>query len=51
MEHVERWLAEPSLRQSLAPNHQRLLSEKVDVADWFVKFLEAGAPLATIKRR
>jgi predicted glycosyltransferase len=40
MAHVDRWLAEPSLRQSLAPQHQRLLVDKVDVAQWFVDFLE-----------
>lgn len=38
--HVDRWLAEPSLRQTLAPQHARLLSDKVDVAAWFVDFLE-----------
>ncbi|HKY38364.1 MAG TPA: glycosyltransferase [Polyangiaceae bacterium] len=43
--HVDRWLLEPHLRQSLAPNHQRLMAEKVDVARWFVEFLEAGATL------
>jgi uncharacterized protein len=50
MAHVDRWLAEPSLRQSLASQHQRLLADKVDMADWFVKFLEAGAPLPTYPR-
>jgi uncharacterized protein len=42
--HVDRWLAEPSLRQSLAPQHQRLLADKVDVAEWFVDYLENRAP-------
>jgi hypothetical protein len=45
MSHVDRWLAESSLRASLQANHQRLLADKVDVARWFVDFLEAGAPL------
>jgi uncharacterized protein len=45
MAHLERWLAEPSLRGSLLGASKRLLSEKVDVAQWFVSFLEAGAPL------
>jgi uncharacterized protein len=49
MAHVDRWIAEPSLRASLAPSHQRLLADKVDTADWFVRFIEAGAPLATFK--
>jgi uncharacterized protein len=44
--HVDRWLAEPSLRQTLAPQHQRLLADKVDVADWFVNYLETRAPRA-----
>jgi predicted glycosyltransferase len=51
MNHVDRWLAAASLRQSLAGNHARLLAEKVDVADWFVNFLEAGAPLPTCRKR
>lgn len=46
MAHVDRWLAEPSLRQSLAPQHQRLLADKVDVAEWFVDYLETRAPRA-----
>ena len=50
MSHVDRWLAEPSLRASLKPNHQRLLDDKVDVARWFIDFLEAGAPLPTYRR-
>jgi uncharacterized protein len=45
MAHLERWLAQPSLRESLAENHRRLLSDKVDMAEWFINFLEAGAPL------
>lgn len=49
--HLERWLLQPSLRASMADAHQRLLSEKVDVAQWFVSFLEAGAPLPTYHRR
>ena len=49
--HVDRWLAQPSLRESLAGNHARLLADKVDMAEWFVEFLEAGAPLPTYRRR
>jgi predicted glycosyltransferase len=49
--HLERWLAAPSLRSTLADSHQRLLCDKVDIADWFVRFLEAGAPLPTYRRR
>jgi uncharacterized protein len=45
MAQLERWLAEPNLREALASNHARLLSENVDVAEWFTAFLEAGAPL------
>jgi uncharacterized protein len=44
--HVDRWLAEPSLRQTLAPQHARLLADKVDVAQWFVDYLETRAPRA-----
>lgn len=44
MAHVDRWLAEPSLRQTLAPQHQRLLADKVDVAQWFIDYLETRAP-------
>lgn len=44
LSHVDRWLAEPSLRQSLAPQHARLLADKVDVAEWFVDYLENRAP-------
>jgi predicted glycosyltransferase len=51
MEHLDRWLAEPSLRASLSPSHQRLIADKVDMADWFVRFLEAGAPLPTYRPR
>jgi hypothetical protein len=43
--HLERWLAEPNLRALMAPSRQKLLAEKLDVADWLTKFLEAGAPL------
>jgi predicted glycosyltransferase len=49
MQHVDRWLAEPSLRESLRPNHERLLRDKVDIAEWFVRFLESGAPLPTYR--
>ena len=41
--HVDRWLAEPSLRQSLAPAHAQLLKDKVDVSEWFVEFMERRA--------
>lgn len=51
MAHVDRWLAEPSLRASLAASHRQLLTDKVDMADWFVKFLEAGAPLPVYRAR
>lgn len=43
--HLDRWLAEPNLRASMAPRRQKLLSEKLDVAEWLTTFLEAGAPL------
>jgi uncharacterized protein len=46
MAHVDRWLAEPSLRDSLRPQHQRLLADKVDMAEWFVDYLETRAPRA-----
>jgi uncharacterized protein len=46
MAHVDRWLAQPSLRQSLLPQHQRLLADKVDMAEWFVNYLETRAPRA-----
>jgi predicted glycosyltransferase len=49
MTHLERWLEQPSLRESLAGNHRQLLADKVDMAEWFVKFLEAGAPLPTYR--
>lgn len=42
--HLDRWLAEPNLRQALAPQHRKLLAEKVDVAEWFSDFIESGAP-------
>ena len=47
--HVERWLEQPSLRDSLAGAHRQLLLDKVDMAQWFVNFLEAGAPLPTYR--
>jgi uncharacterized protein len=43
--HLDGWLAHPSLRESLADNHRRLLADKVDMAAWFIDFLEAGAAL------
>jgi hypothetical protein len=46
---LERWLAEPNLRQSLAGGHRRLLADNVDVAEWFTSFLLAGAPLPTLR--
>ncbi|MBN2193799.1 MAG: DUF354 domain-containing protein [Polyangiaceae bacterium] len=49
--HLDRWLAEPRLRASLEPRHRQLLAEKVDVAQWFVDFLEAGAPLPRFRNR
>lgn len=45
LHHLDRWLGTPNLRASLALNHSRLLADKVDVAQWFVDFLEAGALL------
>lgn len=51
MAHTDRWLAEPSLRQSLSSSHRQLLADKVDMAEWFVRFLEAGAPLPTFRGR
>jgi hypothetical protein len=51
LEHLDRWLAEPSLRASLAASHTRLLADKIDVAKWFVDFLEAGAPRSASKSR
>lgn len=45
MAHLERWLSQPSLRESLADNHRRLLADKLDMAEWFVDFLEGGAAL------
>jgi predicted glycosyltransferase len=47
--HLDRWLAEPRLRDTLAPNHRRILEDKVDVAAWLTAFLEAGAPLSAKK--
>ncbi len=44
MAHVDRWLSEPSLRSSLAPQHRQLLADKVDVAEWFIDYLETRAP-------
>jgi hypothetical protein len=49
--HLDRLLAEDSVRQSLAAGHRRLLNEKIDVAQWYVEFLEAGAPLPSIRVR
>jgi predicted glycosyltransferase len=45
MTQLDRWLAEPKLRESLAAGHKHLLEENVDVAAWFTKYLEEGAPL------
>ncbi|MDF3065696.1 MAG: hypothetical protein K0R38_1297 [Polyangiaceae bacterium] len=47
MSQLEIWLAEAKLRESLAEGHRRLLAENVDVAEWFTRYLEAGAPLAS----
>lgn len=41
---LDRWLAEPNLRESLREHHRRWLSEKRDIAGWYSDFLEAGAP-------
>lgn len=43
-DHLNRWLGDADIRKSHADAHRRLLSENVDVASWFVSFLEAGAP-------
>jgi predicted glycosyltransferase len=48
-QHLTRWLGERSLREGLKEQHRRLMSEKVNVARWFVDFLEAGAPLPRFK--
>jgi uncharacterized protein len=45
LSHLDRWLAEPNLRASFEEKRRRLFAEKVDVADWFTRFIEAGAPL------
>lgn len=44
LDALDRLLAEPDLRASHAAAHRRLLAEKIDVADWLVRFIEAGAP-------
>lgn len=49
MAHLDRWLGEPSVRESMAASHRRMLADKVDVADWFVNFLEAGAPVSSYR--
>lgn len=49
MAQLDRWLAEPNLRQLLAAGHQRLLRENVDVAEWFTNFLLDGMPRPTFK--
>jgi uncharacterized protein len=51
MAQLERWLAEPNLRQALSERHQALLRDNVDIAEWFTNFLEAGAPLPTMRKR
>jgi predicted glycosyltransferase len=43
--HLDRWLEQPRLRDSMALQHRQLLSDKIDVAAWFSDFIEAGAPL------
>ncbi len=45
MARLESWLRESSVRASMAETHARMLHEKIDVAQWFIEFLEAGAPL------
>jgi predicted glycosyltransferase len=44
--HLDRWIEQPDLREQFAKNRRRLLEDKVDVAQWFVDFVEAGAPLS-----
>jgi uncharacterized protein len=51
LDHLDRWLGEENLRATLADQHRQLLSDKVDVAQWFVDFLEAGAPLPCFRSR
>lgn len=45
LEHLDAWLEQPRLRDSITAQHQQLLSDKIDVAAWFSDFIEAGAPL------
>jgi uncharacterized protein len=45
LEQLDRWLAEPNLRESMRERHRQLLAEKKDIAIWYSDFLEAGAPL------
>ena len=47
--HLDRWLAEPSLRASLSTHHRQMLEDKVDVAAWLTDFIEAGAPLTVAR--
>lgn len=49
--HLDRWLAEPNLRATVAERHRQLLDEKVDVAEWYTNFLESGAPLPSFRVR
>jgi uncharacterized protein len=44
--HLDSWLEQPNLRELYADKRRRLLEDKVDVAQWFVDFVEAGAPLS-----
>jgi predicted glycosyltransferase len=44
LDRLDQYLAAPDTRASVAAAHRRLLAEKIDVADWLVRFIEAGAP-------
>ena len=50
LQELDRWLERPDLRDDFAARRQRLIEEKVDVAQWFVDFVEAGAPLTWTSR-
>jgi predicted glycosyltransferase len=42
---LDAWLERPTLRDEFQARRRRMLADKVDVAAWFVDFVEAGAPL------
>ncbi len=51
MAHLDRWLSQPNLRESLTDSHRCLITDKVDMAEWFTNFLEAGAVLPARGKR